>query len=124
MRKLILIIEDDEMLRSTLFEVLELQDFNVVSSQDGLSGLKLAQELRPDLILCDIKMPNLNGYEILSKLRGDLTTAKIPVIFLTAMTDPDSHWQALKLGVNDYLTKPVNFSKLLNSILNQCKFSL
>mgnify|MGYP005844849703 CR=1 FL=1 len=121
MRKLILIVEDDESFRSTVFELLELEDFNVVSAEDGLIGLQLAKEMQPDLILCDINMPGLDGYGILKKLREDWITAQIPVIFLTARTDQESRLQALQIGVNDYLTKPVRFNKLLNSIINQLK---
>lgn len=123
MKELILVIEDDEMIRSNLFELLELEDFNVLSAGDGFSGLLLAKELQPDLILCDINMPKLNGFEVLNKLRADVATAKIPFIFHTSDTDSYSHRQAMQLGANDYLTKPVTVKKLLEAVANQCQLA-
>jgi CheY-like chemotaxis protein len=82
MKKLILIIEDDEIFRSIIFDLLELENFNVISAQDGFLGLKLAKQFNPDLILCDINIPHLNGYEVLNKLREDLTIA-ILLLFLS-----------------------------------------
>lgn len=116
MKPLILVIEDDDMMRSTLFEILELEDFNVVSAGDGFLGLRIAKEMQPDLIICDLNIPNLNGYGVLHKLRNDLTTAKIPFIFLTSEGDADSRRRAMQLGANGYLTKPVAISTLLETI--------
>lgn len=116
MKPLILVIEDDEMMRSTLFELLELEDFNVVSAGNGFLGLRIAKEMQPDLIICDLNIPNLSGYRVLQKLRNDLTTAKIPFIFLTSESDADSRRRAMQLGANDYLTKPVALSELLETI--------
>ena len=116
MKPLILLIEDDDMMRSTLFEILELEDFNVVSAGDGLLGLRLAKEMQPDLILCDLNMPLLNGYGVLQRLRETLTTAKIPFIVLTCENNPESRHRAMQLGANSYLTKPVTISKLLDTI--------
>ena len=116
MKLLILVIEDDDMMRSTLFEILELQDFNVISAGDGFLGLRLAKEMQPDLIICDIHIPNLNGYGVLQELRNDITTAKIPFIFLTSDSDSNSRQRAMQLGANSYLTKPVTISKLLETI--------
>jgi DNA-binding response OmpR family regulator len=114
--KLVLLIEDDPMFRLSIFEFLESQNFNVISTEDGMSGLQLAQEFHPDLIVCDINLPHLNGFDILNKVRGDLATAKTPFIFLTSETDPDSRRRAMQLGANDYLTKPVSLNQLLKSI--------
>ncbi|HAA33415.1 MAG TPA: response regulator [Cyanobacteria bacterium UBA8553] len=116
MKPLILVIEDDDMMRSTLFEILELEDFNVVSAGDGLLGLRLGKEMQPDLIICDLNIPIINGYGVLQKLRENLTTADIPVIFLTSDSNPESRQRAMQLGVNSYLTKPVTISKLLETI--------
>jgi DNA-binding response OmpR family regulator len=121
MKKLILIIEDDEIFRSIIFDLLELENFNVISAQDGFLGLKLAKQFNPDLILCDINIPHLNGYEVLNKLREDLTIANIPFIFITSDTDTKSRCQAMQLGANDYLTKPVKIRTLLESIAHQFK---
>jgi DNA-binding response OmpR family regulator len=114
--KLVLIIEDDPMFRLSIFEFLESKDFNVISTADGASGLQLARDFHPDLIVCDINLPYLNGFEILKQVREDLTTAKTPLIFITSETDPDSRDRAMQLGANDYLTKPVSIDRLLKSI--------
>lgn len=119
MKPLILIIEDDATFRSILFELLELEDYNVVSAENGFLGLQLAQTLQPNLILSDINMPKLDGYGVLKKLRGDLTTAKIPFIFLTAQTDSINRHQAMQLGANDYLIKPVSYGQLVIALQNQ-----
>jgi DNA-binding response OmpR family regulator len=119
--KLILIIEDCQIIRSLFFDWLELENFNVISAENGYLGLQLAKELQPDLILCDINMPKLDGYGVLKQLRENLTTAKTPFIFLTSETDAESRARAWQLGANDYLTKPVNQGKLLDSIANQFK---
>ena len=121
MKELILIIEDDESIRSNLFEFLEAEDFNVLSAEDGVSGLKLAKDCQPDLILCDINLPSLNGFGVLQELRKDLTTTKTPFIFLTSETDSSSRDRAIQLGANDYLTKPMSLNKLLTSITHQCQ---
>lgn len=121
MKKLILIIEDDEIFRSIIFDLLELENFNVISAQDGFLGLKLAKQFNPDLILCDINIPHLNGYEVLNKLREDLTITNTPFIFITSDTDTKSRSQAMQLGANDYLTKPVKIRTLLESIAHQFK---
>jgi DNA-binding response OmpR family regulator len=119
LKKQILIIDDDEMIRLTLLEVLEAFEFNAFSAKDGFSGLYLAQKIYPDLIICDINMPFLNGFDVLKKLREDLETAKTPFIFLTADTDPKNRVMALQFGANDYLTKPVDIHELLDSISHQ-----
>lgn len=121
MKELVLIIEDDETIRSNLFEFLEAEEFNVLSAEDGVSGLQLAKVFKPDLILCDINLPSLNGFGVLQELRKDLTTTKTPFIFLTSETDSSRREQAMQLGANDYLTKPMSLNKLLASITHQCQ---
>jgi DNA-binding response OmpR family regulator len=115
----ILIIEDNEILRSIIFEFLELENFNVISAGDGVAGLNLARELNPDAIICDIKMPCLDGYGVLKELRKDLSLAKIPVIFLSSEADSVTRLHALQLGANDYLIKPIKINQLLEAINNQ-----
>lgn len=119
MSKVILIIEDNKLMRLIIFKLLKSTNFRLISAPDGLCGLQLAKTLQPDLILCDINMPKLNGYGVLKKLREDLNTANIPFIFLTSNADPDSRCRAMKLGANDYLTKPVNRTELLEAIAKQ-----
>lgn len=116
MKPLILLIEDDDMMRSTLFEILEIENFNVVSAGDGILGLRLAKEMQPDLIICDLNIPLLNGFGVLQSLRESLTIANIPFIFLTCENNPETRQRAMQLGANSYLTKPVTISKLLETI--------
>lgn len=123
MEELVLIIDDDEMVRSALSAFLEIKYFNILAAEDGLCGLRLAREFQPDLIICDIDMPKLNGFQVLKELRADLNTARIPFIFHTSRADPDSQCRARQLGVNDYLIKPVDINKLLKSIVHQCPLS-
>lgn len=84
MKELVLLIEDNEVVRSNLFNILELEGFNVLSAEDGFFGVQLAKEIQPDFILCGINLPKLNGFDVLNKLREDVATAKIPFIFHTA----------------------------------------
>ena len=118
---LILMIEDDKNMRTSISKILEPNKFNLISAEDSFIGLKLAKKLKPNLIICDINMPNINGYEILKNIRHDWITAKTPFIFLTCETATVSRRYAWQLGANDYLTKPVDSRKLLNSISNQFK---
>lgn len=119
MNNLILIIDDDELTRSIFIEFLELENFNTICAEDGLVGLQLAQECKPDLILCDINMPRLNGHQVLKCLRDRRDTANIPLIFLTANTNPNCRMRALQLGANDYLIKPIEFRQLIAAINKQ-----
>lgn len=115
----ILIIEDDEMLRDNFCDLLEMEEFNVIGAEDGLVGLKLAKDIHPDLILCDINMPNLNGYGVLQKIRSEATTANTPFIFLTCESDRENRSLAMELGANDYVRKGVKSEKLLQAIARQ-----
>jgi DNA-binding response OmpR family regulator len=118
--KLILLIESDSLLRSNCFELLERENFNIISAENELLGLRLAKEFQPDLIICDINTPHLDGYGVLKDLSANFATAKIPCIFFKSETDPDSYDYAQPLGTNDYLTKPIQSDKLLEAIY--CQF--
>jgi len=85
--KKILVIEDEPSVRANILELLEAEEFDVVSAENGFIGALWAQQHLPDLITCDVMMPEVNGYEVLSTLRQDSRTATIPFIFLTAMAD-------------------------------------
>ena len=117
----ILLADDHKMIREGLKQLLEMyDDIKVVGEAgDGFECLNLADKTHPDVILLDINMPNLDGYGVLSKIRTNPITAKIPFIFLTAEADSDSQKRAVQLGANDYLTKPVNIRKLFQAIANQ-----
>jgi DNA-binding response OmpR family regulator len=112
----ILVIEDEPMVRSSLVELLEAEKFTTFSAIDGFEGVQLAQEQIPDLILCDVMMPDLDGYDVLQMLRKEPETATIPFIFLTAKAALKEVRQGMNLGADDYLTKPFSRSELLQAI--------
>jgi signal transduction histidine kinase len=112
----ILIIDDEETLRSTLADRLTLEGFRVQTAASGEDGLRQAQAEPPDLILCDIMMPGLDGPGVLQALQVDPLTAAIPFIFLTAKADPPHVRVGMDLGADDYLCKPVGKAELLMAI--------
>ena len=112
----ILVIEDDNAIQEAIVDILELQGFQVLSAPDGVAGVAQAREHRPDLILCDIMMPFLDGYGVLSRLRQYPQTATIPFIFLTARTTQADFRQGMQLGADDYLAKPFRPAELVAAI--------
>ncbi|MBT3585958.1 MAG: response regulator, partial [Halobacteriovoraceae bacterium] len=114
--KKILLIEDDEVMRENTAEILELANFTVGTAENGKVGVKLAKEFKPDLIVCDIMMPELDGYGVLHMLSRDPSSAAIPFIFLTAKAERSELRKGMELGADDYLTKPFEESELLNAI--------
>jgi CRP-like cAMP-binding protein len=114
--KKILIIEDDKIMRENTTEILELAEYEVKSAPNGKIGRDLAKELKPDLIICDIMMPELDGYGVLHALSQDPATASIPFIFLTAKAEKSEMRKGMELGADDYLTKPFEDSDLLKAI--------
>lgn len=114
--KKILVIEDEHSVREVILDMLNEENFNTIGAEDGQIGLQLAQENLPDLILCDVMMPRQNGYSVLSELRKDQATAKIPFIFLTAKADQSDFRQGMELGADDYLAKPFTRSELLKAV--------
>ncbi len=115
----ILVIEDEAPIRETIVDLLEVKDFQVLAAQDGLVGLQLAREQLPDLIICDVMMPHLDGYGVLTALRADLTTATIPFLFLTARATWADLRQGMALGADNYLIKPFTQKELLEAIAVQ-----
>lgn len=112
----ILVIEDEQAIRLNLLKLLSVEGFQTISANDGASGIQLAQAQHPNLIICDILMPKLNGYEVLKALQQDPVTAAIPFIFLTAKTERSDWRQAMNMGADDYLTKPFSRAELLDAI--------
>lgn len=112
----ILVIEDDSTVQSLILKLLQAEGFATISSSEGRSGIAMAQQHEPDLIICDIMMPECNGYEVLEALRGHPTTARIPFIFLSAKADRAALRQGMELGADDYLTKPFTRAELLGAI--------
>lgn len=112
----ILVIEDEARTRNMFQDCLEAEGFQTFGAEDGLTGIGLARQHLPNLVLCDIIMPRLNGYEVLSQLRKDTTTATIPFIFVTAKIGKTFYRQGMSLGADDYLTKPSTVEELLEAV--------
>jgi len=112
----ILVIEDMQSLRENIVEALELLDFEALGAENGLVGVQFAQEHLPDLIICDIMMPELDGYGVLEALRQVPETATIPFIFLSAKADKTDIRQGMNKGADDYLTKPFTIEELRSAI--------
>jgi CRP-like cAMP-binding protein/ActR/RegA family two-component response regulator len=116
MKTNILIIEDNDDIRESTAEVLELAGYHVLKANNGKSGVDLAQKSLPDLILCDIMMPELDGYGVLYLLSKQPETSSIPFIFLTAKAERIDLRRGMEMGADDYLTKPFDDLELLNAI--------
>lgn len=112
----ILVIEDEYDVRENLQEILEMEDFNVLTAENGKIGLQIALEQQPDLIICDVMMPELDGYGVISSLRQNLITIKTPFIFLSAKSTDEDREKGLKLGADDYLTKPFTPKQICKAI--------
>jgi diguanylate cyclase (GGDEF)-like protein len=113
----ILVIEDKAALREEILHMLELMDFRGIGAEDGTIGMQLACQYLPDLIVCDITLPELDGYEVLRGLRQISETAAIPFIFLAAKTDRADMRRGMNLGADDYLTKPFSVQELQEAIV-------
>jgi two-component system, sensor histidine kinase and response regulator len=114
--KTILIVEDEKDVRLNLQDLLETELYNVIVAKDGNEGVILATNNLPDLILSDIKMPRLNGFEFFKTLQKNPFTASIPFIFLTAKVEMDDIREGMSLGADDYLTKPFKAEDVLRAI--------
>ena len=114
--KTILIIEDNTDIRESTAEILELAGYQVYQAENGKTGVDLAYQQKPDVILCDIMMPELDGYGVLYMLSKNADTASIPFIFLTAKAERVDFRKGMEMGADDYLTKPFDDIELLNAI--------
>jgi len=114
--KRILIIEDHAQMRENLLIMLQMEGFEVIWAEHGRRGIELARSAMPDLILCDVMMPELDGYGVLQTLRAETATATIPFIFLTAKGEKLDQRTGMNLGADDYLTKPVGKDEVLAAI--------
>ncbi len=117
--KTILVVEDTLELREEISELLELERYNVLSANDGRQGLEVAKHQLPDLILSDVLMPQMNGYEMLSELKKDARTRFIPTIFLTSKNTFEDMRMGMEFGAEDYLPKPIAADTLLSAINTQ-----
>jgi len=114
--KRILLIEDNAEVRENTTEILSLANYEVLVAENGRLGVEMAKQQKPDLIICDIMMPELDGYGVLHILSKNEQTAAIPFIFLTAKTEKTDIRKGMNLGADDYLTKPFDDTDLLNAI--------
>ena len=115
----ILMIEDENTLREEVCEWLMLEGYEVLDAQDGVAGIELAYKHRPDLIICDIAMPRMNGHNVLLELQSHPETVTIPFIFVTARSDTEDIRHGMSLGADDYITKPFTRLQLLESITSR-----
>lgn len=113
---LILVVEDEIDIRTDIMDVLVLEGFQVLGAGDGLEGLKQAMQHLPDLIITDIMMPNMDGYQLLFELQAHSSTAAIPVLFLTAKAGKQDIRKGMWLGADDYITKPFSHQDLLEAV--------
>ena len=121
MMKKILVIEDEEMVAEAVCDLLHFEKFLPIRAHNGEEGLKLAKSEHPDLILCDVMMPEMDGYSVVQKLRGDAATSSIPVILLSALGERWDVRKGMETGADDYLAKPVLRQELLAAIRTQLK---
>jgi DNA-binding NarL/FixJ family response regulator len=121
--KKILVIEDEAEMRRNLATVLRLEKYEPITAENGKIGVEMARQQNPDLILCDVMMPQLDGFGVLQALREDPRLALIPFIFLTAKGEKNDLRSGMNLGADDYLTKPVAKADLLSAIEARLKRS-
>ena len=114
--KKIVLIEDNKDMRENIAEILELSNYKVFPAPNGKKGVELVQKEKPDLIICDIMMPVLDGYGVLHILSKSEETASIPFIFLTAKAERSELRKGMEMGADDYVTKPFDDIELLNAI--------
>jgi DNA-binding NarL/FixJ family response regulator len=114
--KRILVIDDDARLRRQSAELLRLEGFEVFEARNGREGIERARSAVPDLVLCDITMPEMNGHRVLETLRAEPRTAHLPFIFLTGWSDREDLRTGMNLGADDYLVKPVDPDELITAI--------
>ncbi|MBI3881076.1 MAG: hybrid sensor histidine kinase/response regulator [Verrucomicrobia bacterium] len=119
--KKVLVIDDTPEVRDIVAAMLDSAGFRTVSAGDGRSGVSLARLENPDLIICDIRMPGFDGYEVLADLRRDPATATIPFVFLSGVTERAGMRQGMDLGADDFLTKPFTFDELLAAVNSRLK---
>ena len=121
--KKILVIEDEPEMRRNITSLLRYYDYEPIAAQNGRVAVEIARREKPDLILCDVMMPELDGYGVLHALQSDASLAPIPFIFLTAKGEKDDLRSGMDLGADDYLTKPVANADLVRAIESRLRRS-
>ena len=121
MKKKILIVEDDQVVRENTAEILQLADYEVITAENGKVGLEKATFFKPDLIICDILMPELDGYGVMQIIARNKSLRRTPVIFMSAKTKHEDIRRGMDLGASDYITKPFEESELLSAVASRLK---
>ena len=117
--KTILVIEDNEEIRENTSEILELAGYTVINASNGKEGLLAATEGSPDIILCDIMMPGLDGYEVFDLLKNKVETSHIPIVYVSASAEKSDVKRAMDMGACGYVRKPFEVEELMEAI-NKC----
>ncbi|MBC8170244.1 MAG: response regulator [Anaerolineae bacterium] len=112
----ILIIEDDRLIRENVAEILRIHNFDVQMAPDGRTGIQMATEFQPDLVVCDLLMDEIDGCEVLQTLRSQPDTCTIPFVFLTAFSDRNTIRTAMNAGADDYIIKPFAIPEFLQVV--------
>jgi CheY-like chemotaxis protein len=113
----VLIIDDDPHFRSGFKELLELETYQTLEAENGLLGLNIMRQYLPDIVVCDLEMPVMNGFELLRTVKSDPQFAKIPFVMVSGRHDEQSLKSAYDLGVSAYLTKPLGITDFLSTIV-------
>jgi len=116
MKNNILVVEDTSAVREEICDILKMEGFNVTEAENGKQGLKLAQIVKPNLILSDIVMPEMNGFELYEKIQENSEINNIPVVFLSAKADKNILKKAKEMGTGEYIIKPVSPDTLIKTI--------
>ena len=119
MAKKILLIDDSEFILESTSTLLMFEGYDVITANGGQEGIDLAKKELPDLIICDVSMPGLSGYDVVTAIRAEATTMTIPFIFLTAFTEKTKMREGMEKGADDYLTKPFTKKELIAAIDSQ-----
>lgn len=114
--KKVLIIEDDPSFLRAVSHILEKEGYDVTVASNGMTGLRMAKEDKPDLLILDVMLPGIDGFEICNRLRNEPETVKLPIIMLSAKGQETDKTTGLKVGANNYLTKPVDRTVLLEKV--------
>jgi CheY-like chemotaxis protein len=117
----ILVVDDEKDVLTTIEAVLSSEGHEIILAEDGVRALESVSDHPPDVIVCDIEMPKLKGFDVLAELQKDPVTSKIPVIFLTGRTDITALVRSMQLNVNDFLTKPFTMQELIAAVNIQLK---
>ena len=124
MPKKIMVVDDEPYIARVIKFKLEQEGYTVISANDGITGLSKIKEEKPDLVLLDVMMPGMSGYEVCQKIKGDAELAGIPVVILTAKGQERDREQGFSMGASDYITKPFSPNRLLElvkSIIGEAK---